>query len=87
VLKRAYRFTSTEIADALQRVVESRNVDVDRPAADAGLHLLRRGGDFADGVIWHDASRARCRHVVTSDRDFADLPGGGNAVLLGVSPR
>ena len=33
VLKRAYRLTNTEIADAMQFVIESRNVEVDRPAA------------------------------------------------------
>jgi predicted nucleic-acid-binding protein len=87
VLQRAYRFSNTEIADAVQMVVESRNVEVDRPAAEVGLAMLRRGGDFADGIIQHDARRARCRHVVTFDRAFADLLGAGSAVLLGAVPR
>lgn len=82
VLKRAYRLTNTEIADAVQMVIESRNVEVDRPAAEEGLAMLSRGGDFADGVIQHDARRARCRHIVTFDRDFADRLGADRAVLL-----
>lgn len=87
VLKRAYRLSNTEIADAMQFVIESRNVDVDRPAAEVGLQMLRRGGDFADGIIWHDASRARCRHVATFDRALADLLGADHAVLLGATQR
>jgi predicted nucleic-acid-binding protein len=87
VLQRAYRLSNTEIADAMQFVIESRNVDVDRPAAEAGLHILRRGGDFAGGIIQHDAIRARCRHVVTFDRDFAELLGADHAVLLGTAQR
>jgi len=87
VLKRAYRFSSDEIADAMQRVIESRNVDVDRPSAETGLHMLRRGGDFADGIIQYDARRARCHHVVTFDRDFAELLGADHAILLGTARR
>jgi predicted nucleic-acid-binding protein len=86
VLKRAYRYRREEIADAIQRIIESRNVQVDRPAAGAGLRMLRRGGDFADGVIESDARRAGCRHIVTFDQDFARLIGAGRGVLLGSEP-
>lgn len=87
VLKRAYRLTSTEIAEAMQFVIESRNVEVDRPAAESGLYMLSRGGDFADGIIQHDANLARCRHIVTFDQGFAELLGVDRAVLLGTAPR
>jgi predicted nucleic-acid-binding protein len=87
MLKRAYRYRSQEIAKAIQQIVESRNVAVDRPAAEAGLRMLRRGGDFADGVIQSDASRARCRHIVTFDQDFARLIDPGHGVLLGTGPK
>ena len=80
VLRRAYRLSAAEIADAIQEIIESRNVAADRPAAETGLDLLRRGGDFADGVIRHDAERARCRHVATFDREFADLLGSAGVV-------
>jgi predicted nucleic-acid-binding protein len=86
VLKRAYRYGREEIADAIQRIIESRNVEVDPPAAGAGLRMLRRGGDFADGVIESDTRRARCRHIVTFDQDFARLIGPGRRVLLGSEP-
>jgi len=74
VLKRAYRYGGTEIAAAIRRIIESRTVEVDRPAAEAGLAMLAQGGDFADGVIQADAARAKCR-LVTFDRQFARLLG------------
>lgn len=80
VLRRAYRLNITEIADAVQEIIESRNVTVDRPAAETGLDLLRRGGDFADGIVRHDADHARCRHIATFDQVFAGLLGTGGVV-------
>jgi predicted nucleic-acid-binding protein len=80
VLRRPYGLSTTEIADAIQEIIESRNVAVDRPAAETGLELLRRGGDFADGIIRHDADQARCRHVATFDREFAALLGAGGVI-------
>jgi predicted nucleic-acid-binding protein len=82
VLRRAYRYRTNEIADAIRRVATSRNVDVDRHAAEAGLRMLGHGGDFADGVVQTDATRAKCRHIVTFDRDFARLLDPGGVVLL-----
>jgi predicted nucleic-acid-binding protein len=80
VLRRAYRLSVGEISDSIREVIESRNVVVDRPAAEMGLALLRGGGDFADGIIRHDAERARCRHIATFDRDFAVLLGAKGVV-------
>ena len=83
VLKRAYRYNTNEIADAVRRIVTSRNVEADRVAAEAGLRMLDRGGDFADGIIEADAIRVKSRHVVTFDRNFAGLLGSERAMLLG----
>jgi predicted nucleic-acid-binding protein len=82
VLKRAYRYRTDEISDAIRRIVTSRDVDVDRHAAEAGLRMLARNGDFADGIVQTEAARTRCSNVVTFDRDFARLLGPDNAVLL-----
>lgn len=82
VLKRAYRYRTDEIADAIRRIVSSHGVDVDRHAAEAGLRMLAREGDFADGIAQTEAARARGRHIVTFDREFARLLGPGNVVLL-----
>ena len=83
VLRRAYRVSTDEIAGALRRVIGTRAVELDRPAAEAGLAMVLRGGDFADGAIQFDASRARCEHIVTFDQDFARFGDAGDVVLLG----
>jgi predicted nucleic-acid-binding protein len=62
-------------ADTIQDIIASRDVTTDRPAAEAGLESLRRGGDFADGVIRHEAIRARCRAIATFGRAFAERMG------------
>jgi predicted nucleic-acid-binding protein len=54
VLSQGYRIPSSEIAEAIQRLINGANVVVNRPAAEAGLALLDAGGDFADGVIAYE---------------------------------
>lgn len=51
VLRSGYRKSALEIADALSGLVEIEKIALDRPAFEAGLVILRAGGDFADGVI------------------------------------
>ena len=53
VLKRGYRRKVDEIAVAIEAICEIDAVVTDLPAVEAGLNLLRAGGDFADGVIAH----------------------------------
>lgn len=84
VLKRAYRYAMVEIVDIVRRLIQTRNSEIDRPAAEVGLQALERGGDFADGVIQCEAGRAKCERIVTFDRDFARV--GATAIeLLGNS--
>jgi predicted nucleic-acid-binding protein len=54
VLARGYRTSREDIAAAIRRLLEMRNISVDRRAAEAGLAALEAGGDFADGVIAHE---------------------------------
>ena len=56
VLNRGYRITLADIAEAIQRLINSANVVVNRPGVEAGLALLKAGGDFADGVIAYEGS-------------------------------
>ena len=51
MLRRVYRLPPREIAATLRALIGSKAVEVDRPAAESGLALLERGGDFADGVV------------------------------------
>jgi predicted nucleic-acid-binding protein len=82
VLRHAYHYTDADLDSAISGIIESRNVMCDREAAEMGLAMLRKGGDFADGVVENDAMRAKCRHIVTFDRQFARLLGSDRAILL-----
>ena len=86
VLKRAYRCAGPEIIRILRRLVAVRAVEIERPAAQAGIAMLARGGDFANGVVRHDADRAKCDLLVTFDRGFARLLDPDKVVLLGTRP-
>jgi predicted nucleic-acid-binding protein len=51
VLSRGYKIPGAEIAQTVRALLNAANVEVNRPAAEAGLEILEAGGDFADGVI------------------------------------
>ena len=72
VLGRAYRYRPDEVAQVLSDLIASSNVEVDRAAAGAGLAMLARGGDFADGVVEHEALERGCAELATFDEDFAE---------------
>lgn len=50
-MRRLYKRSAGDIANAIEALLQVENVATDRPAVEAGLAVLRRGGDFADGVI------------------------------------
>lgn len=54
VLLRVYGFQPPEVAAAIRALLAAANVEVNRPAAEAGLAMLEAGGDFADGVIAYE---------------------------------
>jgi predicted nucleic-acid-binding protein len=89
VLSRGYKKTLGEIASAIRRLIDSATVAVDRPAADAGLAVFERGGDFADGVIAFEGRRLGGEVFVSFDRRAIALveAAGGKARLLGAPER
>jgi predicted nucleic-acid-binding protein len=56
VLRRVYGFGSPDISAALEALLKAGNVAVNRPAVEAGLAVLRAGGDFSDGLIAYEGS-------------------------------
>ena len=52
--------------------VAIRAVEIERPAAEAGIAMLARGGDFADGVVRHEADRATTHDVRPGLRDVTE---------------
>jgi predicted nucleic-acid-binding protein len=69
VLSQGYKIPSGEIAEAIRRLINSANVVVDRPAAEAGLALLNAGGDFADGVIAYEGNWLGADAFVSFDKE------------------
>jgi len=50
VFASAYRFKAHEILATLEKLCKSRKVIVREDEVEAGLRMLRQGGDFADGI-------------------------------------
>ena len=59
--------------DRHRRQIDSANVVVNRPAAQAGLALLEAGGDFADGAIAYEGSWLGAETFVSFDRKAVKL--------------
>lgn len=56
VLRSVYRFSSSDISAAIRALVAAENVEMNRPAIEAGLVVLEAGGDFADGAIAYEGA-------------------------------
>jgi predicted nucleic-acid-binding protein len=84
VLTRGYRRSAMEVAAAIRKLIESASVLVDRPAAEAGLAVLEKGGDFADGAIAFEGRRLGGSVFTSFDKEAVDLveATGGQAMLL-----
>jgi predicted nucleic-acid-binding protein len=73
VLVRYYQMPRADIAEAIRRLVETRNVVVNRPAVAAGLSVFEAGGNFADGVIAYDGEWMGGETFVSFDRKAVSL--------------
>ncbi len=84
VLGRVYSVEKDDMAAAIEVLLESENVVVDRRTVDAGLLLLRAGGDFGDGVIAHEGRELGGDTLVSFDKQAVRLlrKQGHSAVLL-----
>lgn len=56
VLRKVYGFQSADAASAIRALLGAANVEMNRPAVEAGLALLEAGGDFADGAIAYEGN-------------------------------
>jgi len=84
VLRKVYDLTSTDIAVAMRALLDTSNLVVNRPAAEAGLSMLDAGGDFADGVIAHEGNWLGGETFVSFDKKAVALltAQGQSATLL-----
>jgi predicted nucleic-acid-binding protein len=82
VLVRGYKRNAADVAATVRDLIE--DAVVDRPAVEAGLAVLSRGGDFADGVIAFEGRQMGGTVFASFDRNAVDLVKamGGDARLL-----
>ena len=73
VLRRGYKKSVSDISDAIQRLMKSANVVLNRPAVEAGLLVLDGGGDFADGVIAYEGDWLGAEEFVSFDSNAVSL--------------
>ena len=73
VLRRVYNFAQQDISAALEALLNASNVAVNRPAADAGLAVLKEGGDFADGLIAYEGKWLGGETFVSFDKKAVSL--------------
>ncbi|MBN6741736.1 type II toxin-antitoxin system VapC family toxin [Acidithiobacillus sp. MC6.1] len=84
VLLRVYSLQPTDAAAAIRALLAAANVEVNRPAVEAGLSVLEAGGDFADGVIAYEGNWLGGETFVSFDKKAASLllAQGQSALLL-----
>ena len=73
VLRKVDSFQSSDVANAIRALLATTNVDMNRPAVEAGLLILEAGGDFADGVIAYEGSWLGGAMFVSFDRQAVAL--------------
>jgi predicted nucleic-acid-binding protein len=73
VLSQGYKIPASQITEAVRRLINSANVVVNRPAAEAGLAMLDAGGDFADGVIAYEGNWLGADAFVSFDKKAVKL--------------
>jgi predicted nucleic-acid-binding protein len=73
VLRRKYGFPAAGVAAAIRALLAAGNVEVDRPAAAAGLAMLDAGGDFADGVIAYEGRWLGAETFVSFDKKAVEM--------------
>lgn len=73
VLLRVYGFQQADAASAIRALLTTANVEVNRPAVEAGLLMLDAGGDFADGVIAYEGRWLGGETFVSFDKKAVEI--------------
>lgn len=73
VLRKVYAFDHQAVGDAVRALLAAGNVELNRPAVEAGLSVLDAGGDFADGAIAYEGHWLGGETFVSFDRKAVAL--------------
>ena len=83
VLRSVYGFSHADVASAIRALFAPANVEMNRPAVEAGLSMLDAGGDFADGVIAYEGNWLGGQTFVPFDKQVVTLlKGQGKSARL-----
>ena len=83
VLRKVYGFMPEDAARAIRALLAAANVQMNRPAVEAGLQVLDAGGDFADGVIAYEGRWLGGETFVSFDKKAVALvKAQGHSTLL-----
>jgi predicted nucleic-acid-binding protein len=73
VLNRGFKKSAAQTAAAIERLMLTPKVVLNRPAVEAGLVLLAAGGDFADGIIAYEGMWLGSEEFVSFDSRAVSL--------------
>lgn len=73
VLRKIYGFPVDDVRRAMLALFHTANVEMNRPAVEAGLAALEAGGDFADGAIAHEGQSLGGEVFTSFDRKAVKL--------------
>ena len=73
VLRKVYGFQAADAATAIRALLAAANVEMNRPAVEAGLAMLEAGGDFADGAIAYEGNWLGGETFVSFDKKAVAL--------------
>ena len=73
VLRQGYNISALEVASSIRALFDSWNVVTNRPAVEAGLAFLDKGGDFADGAIAYEGEWLGAEEFVSFDKQAVAL--------------
>ena len=73
VLRQGYKKPAAEVAHSIRVLLRCSNVVTNRPAVEAGLEILEKGGDFADGAIAYEGCWLGAEEFVSFDKQAVSL--------------
>jgi predicted nucleic-acid-binding protein len=73
VMRRGYKRPAAEVAHSIRSLMNSKNVVMNQPAVEAGLEVLEKGGDFADGAIAYEGRWLGGEEFVSFDKQAVSL--------------
>lgn len=75
VLGRVYKLSHSDLIEVISAWSDTEGVVVDTAAVAAGLAVMKRGGDFADGVVAFEGRRLGGSVFATFDRRASRILG------------